>query len=574
MAGRWSIERPWPDGQPGERPDLHGGRVSVVELLLVGPAADRAIVWPLGGIVRGAGSPRELRATIASWRDHTTAAALLCWDPRLGPPDPARIGALVAGRGDVWHAGLRLGTQNQPGMLDFVAPNWMFNCDPPGDREVTSWRVAIAACLVRTQVIRQLALPCDDFETLSGAMLEWALRWIARGALIRHVPGLVAGAPLGEHNWAAEHTPSLDDEVRLVAYRYGRFWARWACARAGMTGYAAASDLVRAWQRVPRRRPYDEPAPYRSDRVLAPPDLGSARVTVLIPTLNRYPYLHVVLANLRAQTVRPHEVIVIDQTPVAGRDPTIAAQFRDLPLRLMFQDEPGQCVSRNAGLAASTGDFILFIDDDDELEPDLIARHLGNLARYGADVSSGVATEVGTEPLPTSQHFVRASDVFPTNNTLIRRDVLKRSGLFDLAFNRAPRADGELGMRVYQSGSFMVLDQGIAVLHHHAPEGGLRQHRARVVTYRMSREQLTRRSLPHVSEIYLVARHFTPRQQREALWLRAVGTLSGRGGPARRLAKAVIGGLQLADTLKVTRARRRAAAEWLKRFPQIAALEA
>jgi GT2 family glycosyltransferase len=544
-----------------------------IDALLVGPDADRAVAWPLGAIVRGASSPRELRATLAAWRERTTAGALLLWDPRLGTPDAALIGALVAGRGDAWHAGLKLGTQNQPALIDFVAPNWMFNCDPPADREATSWRVTIAACLVRTAVIRQLGLPCDDFVSLPGALLEWAHRWICRGVLIRHVPALVAGAPLADHNWAAENTSDLDDELRFIAYRYGRFWAGWSCARAALSGEVPASALLRAWQRVPQRRPYDEPSPYRAERALGTADLAGARVTVLIPTLHRYRYLHVVLDNLRAQTVRPHEIIIVDQSAADRRDPTIAERFADLPLRLMFQDDPGQCASRNAGLAASTGDYILFIDDDDEVGPTLIEDHLVNLARFGADVSSGVATEVGTEPLPPERRFVRASDVFPTNNTLVRRDVLRRSGMFDLAFNRAPRADGELGMRVYQSGAFMVLDQGIAVMHHHAPEGGLRQHRARVITYRMSREQLTKRSLPHISEIYLVARHFTPRQQREALWLRILGTLAGRGSAERRLAKALIGGVLLPDTLKQTFARRRQAAEWLKRFPQIARLE-
>ena len=541
-----------------------------VDLLVVGPAADAAsLQWPLGAILSGG----ALGATLGDWCARTTAEAVLLWDPRLGAPNAALVSSLVAGRGDVWHAGLKLGTQNQPGLLDFVAPNWMFNCDPPADLEATSWRVASAACLVRTEVLRQLGVPCTDFQTVPGAMLEWGLRCIHRGALMRHVPALVAGARLADHNWAAENTPSLDDEVRLVAYRHGRFWARWCCARAAITRYAPTAALLHAMQAVPRRRPYNEPTPYVSARVLGVPDLARARVTVLIPTLNRYPYLHVVLANLREQTVKPHEIIIIDQSPVEKRDPTIATKFADLPLRLMFQDEPGQCVSRNAGLAVSTGDFILFIDDDDELEPTLIEQHLKNLARFAADVSSGVATEAGTAPLPADQQFVRASDVFPTNNTLIRREVLRRSGLFDLAFNRAPRADGELGMRVYQSGSFMVLDQRIAVMHHHATEGGLRQHRARVITYRMSREQLLKRNLPHVSEIYLLSRHFTPRQQRESLWLRAVGTLSGRGGPARRVAKAVIGSFQLPDTLKETFARNRTAAEWLKKFPQIARLD-
>jgi len=313
--------------------------------------------------------------------------------------------------------------------------------------------------------------------------------------------------------------------------------------------------------------------PYRPARSLGSPDLATARVTVLIPTLDRYPYLHVVLENLRSQTVRPHEVIIIDQTAKEKRDLTIREKFGDLPLVLMYQDEPGQCVSRNAGLRVSTGDYILFIDDDDELPPELIADHLANLYRYDADVSSGVVQELGTDRLPESQWFVRASDVFPTNNTLVRRDVLRHSGLFDLAFNRAPRADGELGMRVYQSGAFMVLDQGLSALHHHAPAGGLRVHKARVITYRSSRGTLTQRHLPHISEIYLVSRHFTQRQRREMLWLRTFGTLSGHGGPMHRLAKAVVGSAQLPDTIKTTLARRAQATEWLQRFPQISSLE-
>jgi len=542
------------------------------DLLLVGPLADATFDWSEGRVLRGSTTPEALSSTVSRWLETTEAEALLCWDPRLGRPDLALVQSLVRGRADISHAGLLLGAQGQPGLLDFVAPNWMLITDPSADLEATSWRLVLAASLIRTDVLRQLGPPCSDFTTVAGAIYEWGHRAINRGVMMRHVPALVSQADLGAVNWAAEHTPTLDDEVRFIAYRYGRFWARWAAARAALTGYGSAGDLLTAWQQLPARRPYEDLV-FRSSRTMGKPDLRAARVTVLIPTLNRHTYLHVVLENLRAQTVAPHEVIIIDQSPLEKRDPTIATKFADLPLRLMFQDEPGQCVSRNAGLQVSTGDFILFIDDDDELKPTLIEEHLRNLERYDADVSSGVAQEVGTRGLAPEHQFVRASDVFPTNNSLIRREVLHRSGMFDLAFNRAPRADGELGMRIYESGAFMVLDQSIAVMHHHASEGGLRVHRARVITYRMSREMLTQRHLPHISEIYLASRHFTPRQQRENLWLRTMGTLSGRGSAARRLVKALVGTVLLPDTIRETQLRRRKAREWLSRFPQIDKLE-
>jgi hypothetical protein len=537
-----------------------------IDLLLVGPMSSAEIPWPHGKTLRSDSSVTRFCAALETLRQ-TTADAVLLWDPRLGTPNVAQLESLLRGRGDVWHAGLLLGMAGQPGLLDFVAPNWMFNCDAPADREVTSWRVSAAACLIRSDVLKQIGSPSPDFDRIAGALLEWAHRAISRGVLMRHVPALLPSV------LADLEVPTLDDEVRLVAYRYGRFWARWSVGRASVTGYASPPALWRALQRVPRRRPYDEPAPYQTARTLGAPDLEHSKVTVLIPTVDRYSYLTVVLENLREQTVRPHEIIVIDQTAKDKRDLGLATVFSDLPIRWMYQDEPGQCVSRNAGLAVSTGEFVLFIDDDDEVPPQMIEDHLRSLARFDADVSSGVAQEVDAAPLAVERQFVRASDVFPTNNSLIRRDVLYRSGLFDLAFNRAPRADGELGMRIYLSGAFMVLDQRNSVLHHHAPEGGLRTHKARVITYRASREKLTKRHLPHISEIYLVSRHFTPRQQREMIWLRTFGTLSSHGGPLQRLAKAVVGGVMLPDTIKQTLERRRTAAEWLTRFPQIDQLE-
>ncbi len=538
-----------------------------IDLLLLG-WLPLSVPWTIGATIRTGPSLGDVHAALEAWRARPDrGSALLCWNPRLGPPDAALAARLVEGRGDVWHAGLSLGLRGKPELIDFVAPNWMLTCDPPSEIECTSWRVSLEACLVRTSVLEQMGLPDPSFDTLESAVLEWGHRCISRGVLMRHVPQL-----LPTDAWSMDPVSlPLTDELRFVKYRYGARWTRWVVARAAMTEHAPLLELAKAMRAIPSHR-YPEPAPYDSKRRLDAIDVLGARVTVLIPTLDRYKYLHVVLEQLREQTVPPIEIIIVDQTARSARDLSIAEKFKDLPLRLMYQDEPGQCASRNAGLAVARGDYILFIDDDDEVPKALIEDHLRNLARFDADVSSGVATEVGTAPLAAHEAFVRASNVFPTNNTVARREVFERTGLFDLAFNRAPRADGDLGMRVYLSGAFMVLDQSIAVLHHHASAGGLRAHKARVITYRMSREQLTKRHLPHISEIYLTSRYFSARQVREMLWLRTFGTLSGRGTKVQRLLKAVVGGALLPDTIAQTLQRRVEANRWLQSFPQIPSL--
>ncbi len=57
-------------------------------------------------------------------------------------------------------------------------------------------------------------------------------------------------------------------------------------------------------------------------------------------------------------------------------------EFSDLPLRWIYQEQPGQCSSRNAGLQTAQGEAILFLDDDDEIPENLIEILLTSMQRY------------------------------------------------------------------------------------------------------------------------------------------------------------------------------------------------
>lgn len=505
--------------------------------------------WPSGSVRAVEPAPAAMARAMEEYSDGAGADALLCWDSTLAAPDARHVHALLGQPGDIWHAGLRLETLGQPGIIDFVKPTWMHNRDPDPDVEATSWRLSLRACLLRTKALRQLGGPDPRFASLDAAALELGHRYLRRGALVRHIPNLVP-----DHAAPPHFEISAEDELRFVFYRFGRKWARWAVLRALLTGYRPRAELLAAWRGIHREHRLLDPQPYRQPAgdVRLP---HQPKVTVLIPTLERYAYLHRVLDQLGAQTVQPHQVVVVDQTPRADRDASLRQAHPELPLDIIHLDEPGQCSARNAGLRRAEGEFVLFIDDDDEIEPDLIELHLRTLMSYACAVSSGVADEAGAGELPSDFRFRRVSDVFPANNTLIRTSVLKRSGLFDTAFDRGQRADAELGMRLYLSGTLMMLNPEISVFHHHAPRGGLRAHNARVITYASSRRRLTHRHLPSASEIYLMRRYFSARQVREALWIRAAGTLSMEGSRWKRLAKAAWAILCLPDTLLQVRRR-------------------
>ncbi len=531
---------------------------------------DEAPAWPLGAVHTIEPTVADLHRVTADFAPTTTADAWLFWHSDLGPPDAEIIAKTLQGPGQCFHAGLVLGTAGLPGTLDFVAPTWMLNSDPAPNIEATSWRLSLAACLAKTDVIQTLGTVNPAFSSVVGAGLDMGLRYVQRGVLIRHVPALLpAAAHLSE-----QATLPLADDLRFIQQNYAKHQLLWTLGRVVLSGYAPPWAVIAGWRAIGGFGSRMSQATYAA-ATIAPDDVydASARVAVLIPTIDRYPYLRTLLAQLREQQHPPHQIVVIDQTPPEVRDMAIDTEFDDLPLIYLRQDEPGQCSSRNAGLARISSDYILFLDDDDEVQPDLIVRHLQNLHRHGAVVSNGGQDEPEGGPPPPNFRHTQVSSIFPTNNTLMQRDILAQTGLFDLAYNKGQQADGDLGMRVYHSGQLMVFEPTVRVFHHHAPRGGLRIHGARVVTRAMSRASLFRRRLPHVTELYLAKRYFSPRQLREYCWLVVRGTMVSHQGVGHRVLRLGAGLLMLPNTLLELRRRTQTAEAMLQDYPQIPQLQ-
>ncbi len=226
----------------------------------------------------------------------------LFWGNQAGLPSAEILEKCLYQAVDIWHAGLLLGMNGLPGLIDFVAPTWMFNRDPDPSIEATSWRVSLQACLVRGEVIRQLGFLNPAFTSLDAAALEWGRRCIQHGALLRHQPSLL---PAG-FQALPQQGISFADQLRFIQLRYGRKWATWAVLRALLSGYAAPQAALSAWKKLrqeplpPRTRTYQSPTIQPSANPLA--DEHKPSVSVLIPTLERYPYLRTLLRQLGEQS--------------------------------------------------------------------------------------------------------------------------------------------------------------------------------------------------------------------------------------------------------------------------------
>ena len=115
--------------------------------------------------------------------------------------------------------------------------------------------------------------------------------------------------------------------------------------------------------------------PAEAVRNRPPPDSAPRPPTfsVVIPTHNRAATVARALRSVAAQSLDDFQVIVVDDASTDASDAFLATLRQ--PRYTVFRNEHNQGVAaaRNRGIAAASGDWIVFLDDDDELRPDALA---------------------------------------------------------------------------------------------------------------------------------------------------------------------------------------------------------
>ena len=99
----------------------------------------------------------------------------------------------------------------------------------------------------------------------------------------------------------------------------------------------------------------------------------SYKISVVIPTYNRYDFLKRALTSVYAQTYLPKEVIVIDD---GSTDNTSQIQ-KDFPaIKYIYKENSGVSSARNTGIKSSTYEWIAFLDSDDIWHEDKLQEQI------------------------------------------------------------------------------------------------------------------------------------------------------------------------------------------------------
>lgn len=169
------------------------------------------------------------------------------------------------------------------------------------------------------------------------------------------------------------------------------------------------------------------------------------KVTVIIPTYQRPNILGRAIESVLGQTFQDFEIIVIDD---ASKDHTEEVVGRFLKKRVKFyqhESQKGGGAARNTGLRHAIGEYIAFLDDDDEWYPEKLEMQVQLLEKSSTEIGgiytghhkidsvSGEILKVGKPQKRGNLYpeIFKANWLGTTSSLLLKRECFEKVGEFD-----------------------------------------------------------------------------------------------------------------------------------------------
>lgn len=170
-------------------------------------------------------------------------------------------------------------------------------------------------------------------------------------------------------------------------------------------------------------------------------------VTLVVPIYNMEQYLPRCMDALLAQTCQEHEILLIDDGSTDSSSNLCDRYATEHPglVRVIHKENGGLSSARNAGIDHARGEFIVFPDPDDWVEPDYVEKLLHYQQKYQAELvclghyvdtptTSVPAMPDGTEGILLGREGQRGLLLPPRMegfswNKLYRLDIIRAHGL-------------------------------------------------------------------------------------------------------------------------------------------------
>jgi glycosyltransferase involved in cell wall biosynthesis len=200
-------------------------------------------------------------------------------------------------------------------------------------------------------------------------------------------------------------------------------------------------------------------------------------VTVVIPTYNRERDIKRAVESVLSQTYRELKVIIVDDGSTDNTE-QIVRSIHDTRIKyIKCETNSGPSAARNLGIQCAKGEYIAFLDSDDEWLPSKLEKQVAllrslsdsfGICHTGAVFLKNGFNKTVFKPSPQSsgniyKQFVLSKISFVTPSLLFRRSCIERVGLFDVNLWQAEDAD--LLLRTLKDNNLAVIQEPLVVCH-------------------------------------------------------------------------------------------------------------
>jgi glycosyltransferase involved in cell wall biosynthesis len=267
------------------------------------------------------------------------------------------------------------------------------------------------------------------------------------------------------------------------------------------------------------------------------------KVSVIIPTFNRRTILSRAINSVLAQTFIDFEVIICDDASSDGTSDLVNTYIKEnSQIRLLtLPFNQGAGAARNSGMLAAQGEYIAFLDSDDEWRPEKLDLQVQSMDKEPSDVGvcfcGATIFKDGDTKNPikfvpaiewgkdTFRKFVCDKMAFLTPTVMIRKTCLAVSGMMLPEMRR--NQDGEFLLRLFSNFRLVVIPEDLAIIHLVTKPGGKVNHYNEVKNaypHWAQHSKLIRQKVGIIASLKFLSKrrtHLVTSAIRERLWRKA-----------------------------------------------------
>ncbi len=175
-------------------------------------------------------------------------------------------------------------------------------------------------------------------------------------------------------------------------------------------------------------------------------------ISIITPTYNRQEKLQRTIKSILAQTSDDWELFVVDDGSTDETEQVVQQYLTDSRIKYIKKENTGAAHTRNVGATYAKGEFIAFLDSDDELLPnyvEVVSKELkSNIGLISVGIIRQFENGVQHEELPHKPKLFGRKLCIQYNALIMRKTVFDAIGGFDSNLKSSHFTD--ISIRLYQ----------------------------------------------------------------------------------------------------------------------------